>query len=97
MHATLRKLYSLTVLTVLAALRVHPRPRTTTVFAVRFERRRRGSRKKAREQKKEAPKPKKVYTDDDISTKKSDISLSDLPPLQRPPLRPQRTQQNPLP
>jgi len=31
--------------------------------------------KKAREQKKEAPKPKKVYTDDDISTKKSDISV----------------------
>jgi chromosome segregation ATPase len=31
--------------------------------------------RKAREQKKEAQKPKKVYTDDDISTKKSDISV----------------------
>lgn len=31
--------------------------------------------RKAQEQKKEAPKPKKVYTDDDISTKKSDISV----------------------
>ena len=31
--------------------------------------------RKAKEQKKEAPKPKKVYTDDDISTKKSDISV----------------------
>lgn len=31
--------------------------------------------RKAQEKKKEAPKPKKVYTDDDISTKKSDISV----------------------
>src|SRR5262249_62378126 len=31
--------------------------------------------RKAKEQKKEAPKSKKVYTDDDISTKKSDISV----------------------
>src|SRR3981189_1987591 len=31
--------------------------------------------RKAREEKKEAPKPKKVYTEDDISTKKSDISV----------------------
>src|SRR3981189_2523996 len=30
--------------------------------------------RKAREEKKEAPKPKKVYTEDDISTNKSDIS-----------------------
>ena len=31
--------------------------------------------RKAKEQKKDAPKPKKVYTDEDISTKKSDISV----------------------
>lgn len=31
--------------------------------------------RRAQEKKKEAPKPKKVYTDDDISTKKSDISV----------------------
>src|SRR5258705_2927947 len=31
--------------------------------------------RKAREEKKETPKPKKVYTEDDISTKKSDISV----------------------
>src|SRR5262249_10487153 len=31
--------------------------------------------RKAREEKKDAPKPKKVYTQDDISTKKSDISV----------------------
>ncbi|GAC1641247.1 MAG: hypothetical protein NVS9B14_22890 [Candidatus Acidiferrum sp.] len=31
--------------------------------------------RKAQEQKKDAPKPKKVYTEDDISTKKSDISV----------------------
>ena len=31
--------------------------------------------RKAKEQKKDAPKPKKVYTEDDISTTKSDISV----------------------
>jgi glucose/arabinose dehydrogenase len=31
--------------------------------------------RKAKEEKKDAPKPKKVYTEDDISTKKSDISV----------------------
>jgi len=31
--------------------------------------------RKAKEEKQNAPKPKKVYTDDDISTKKSDISV----------------------
>jgi chromosome segregation ATPase len=31
--------------------------------------------RKAQQEKKEAPKPKKVYTEDDISTKKSDISV----------------------
>ncbi len=31
--------------------------------------------RQAQEKKKDAPKPKKVYTDDDISTKKSDISV----------------------
>jgi len=35
--------------------------------------------RKAREDKKDAPKPKKVYTEDDISTKKSDISVVGTP------------------
>src|SRR5260221_8611781 len=40
--------------------------------------------KKAREQKKDAPKPKRVYTDDDLSTKKSDISVVGTAPAPAP-------------
>ena len=36
--------------------------------------------RKAKEEKKDNPKPKKVYTDDDISTKKSDVSVVGNPP-----------------
>ena len=36
--------------------------------------------RKTQQQKKDAPKPKRVYTDDDISTKKSDISVVGTPP-----------------
>jgi len=39
--------------------------------------------RKAREQKKDAPKPKKVYTDDDIVTKKTDISVVGTAPVQQ--------------
>src|SRR5215813_2233019 len=39
--------------------------------------------RKAREQKKDAPKPKKVYTDDDIVTKKTDISVLGTAPVQQ--------------
>lgn len=38
--------------------------------------------RKAKEEKQNAPKPKKVYTDDDISTKKSDISVVGTAPAQ---------------
>lgn len=39
--------------------------------------------RKAQEKKKDAPKPKKVYTEDDISTKKSDISVVGPAPAQQ--------------
>src|SRR5689334_10668030 len=38
--------------------------------------------RKAQEKKKDAPKPKKVYTEDDISVKKSDISVVGTAPVQ---------------
>lgn len=38
--------------------------------------------RKAQEKKKDAPKPKKVYTDDDITTKKNDISVVGQAPAQ---------------
>ncbi len=38
--------------------------------------------RKAQEKKKDAPKPKKVYTEDDINTKKSDISVVGPAPVQ---------------
>ena len=73
MHATLRKLSGLTLLAALVCIPARPQQQSSQQS---------GSSdpvaeaaKKAREQKKEAPKPKKVYTDDDISTKKSDISV----------------------
>lgn len=40
--------------------------------------------RKAQQQKKDAPKPKRVYTDDDMSTKKSDISVVGTPPAPAP-------------
>jgi chromosome segregation ATPase len=39
--------------------------------------------RKAQEKKKDAPKPKKVYTEDDINTKKSDISVVGPAPAQQ--------------
>jgi hypothetical protein len=39
--------------------------------------------RKAKEQKKDVPKPKKVYTDDDIVTKKTDISVVGTAPVQQ--------------
>src|SRR5262249_60408215 len=39
--------------------------------------------RKARGQKKDAPKPKKGYTDDDIVTKKTDISVVGTAPVQQ--------------
>jgi len=48
--------------------------------------------RKAKEQKKDAPKPKRVYTDDDIVTKKSDISIVGTAPVQQDPAA---TQSNP--
>ena len=39
--------------------------------------------RKAKEQKKDAPKPKKVYTDEDIVTKKTDISVVGTAPVQQ--------------
>jgi len=39
--------------------------------------------RKAKEQKKDAPKPKRIYTDDDIVTKKSDISVVGTAPVQQ--------------
>jgi len=78
MHATLRKLSGLTLLAALVCIPARPQQQSSQQS---------GSgdpvaeaAKKAREQKKEAPKPKKVYTDDDISTKKSDISVVGPPP-----------------
>ena len=72
MHATLRKLSGLTVLAALVCIPAHAQQQSSqsgSNDAVAE------AAKKAREQKKEAPKPKKVYTDDDISSKKSDISI----------------------
>jgi len=72
MHATLRKLSGLTLLAALVCIPAHAQQQSSqsgSNDAVAE------AAKKAREQKKEAPKPKKVYTDDDISTKKSDISV----------------------
>ena len=72
MHATLRKLSGLAVLAALVCVPAHAQQQSSqsgSNDAVAE------AAKKAREQKKEAPKPKKVYTDDDISTKKSDISI----------------------
>ena len=72
MHATLRKLSGLTVLAALVCIPARAQQQSSqsgSNDAVAE------AAKKAREQKKEAPKPKKVYTDDDISTKKSDISI----------------------
>jgi len=73
MHATLRKLSGLTVLAALVCIPAHAQQQSSqsgSNDAVAE------AAKKAREQKKEAPKPKKVYTDDDVtSTKKSDISV----------------------
>jgi len=72
MHATLRKLSGLTVLAALVCIPAHAQQQSSqsgSNDAVAE------AAKKAREQKKNAPKPKKVYTDDDISTKKSDISV----------------------
>ena len=73
MHATLRKLSGLTVLAALVCFPAHAQQQSSqsgSNDAVAE------AAKKAREQKKEAPKPKKVYTDDDVtSTKKSDISV----------------------
>jgi chromosome segregation ATPase len=73
MHATLRKLAGLTLLAALVCIPARPQQQSSQQS---------GSSdpvadaaRKAREQKKEAQKPKKVYTDDDISTKKSDISV----------------------
>src|SRR6267378_4584898 len=73
MHATLRKLSGLAVLAVLVCIPARARQESSQQSSS-------GdpvadAAKKAREQKKDAPKPKKVYTDDDISTKKSDISV----------------------
>lgn len=39
--------------------------------------------RKAKEQKKDAPKPKRVYTEDDIVTKKTDISVVGTAPVQQ--------------
>jgi len=72
MYATLRKLSGLTLLAALGCIPAHAQQQSSqsgSNDAVAE------AAKKAREQKKEAPKPKKVYTDDDISTKKSDISI----------------------
>jgi chromosome segregation ATPase len=72
MHATLRKLSGLTLLAALVCIPAHAQQessQSSSSDAVAE------AARKAREQKKEAQKPKKVYTDDDISTKKSDISV----------------------
>ena len=72
MYATLRKLSGLALLAALVCIPAHAQQQSSqsgSNDAVAE------AAKKAREQKKEAPKPKKVYTDDDISTKKSDISI----------------------
>jgi chromosome segregation ATPase len=73
MHATLRKLSGLAVLAALVCLPARAQQQSSQQSSS-------GdpvadAAKRAREQKKDAPKPKKVYTDDDISTKKSDISV----------------------
>src|SRR5256885_8906277 len=71
MHVTLRKLSGLTVLAALVCFPAHAQQSSQSGSNDAVAE----AAKKAREQKKEAPKPKKVYTDDDISTKKSDISI----------------------
>jgi len=72
MHATLRKLSGLTVLAALVCIPAHAQQQSSQSSSNDAVAE---AAKKARERKKDAPKPKKVYTDDDISTKKSDISV----------------------
>ncbi|HLZ12028.1 MAG TPA: hypothetical protein VKP58_05525 [Candidatus Acidoferrum sp.] len=73
MHATLRNLSGLTLLAALVCFPARAQQQSSqqsgTGDAVA------DAARKAKEEKKDAPKPKKIYTDDDISTKKSDISV----------------------
>ena len=81
MHTTLRRLSGMTLLAALVCLPARAQQQSQQS----------GSNdpvaeaaKKAREQKKDAPKPKRVYTDDDLSTKKSDISVVGTAPAPAP-------------
>jgi len=82
MHATQRKLFGLALLAALVCIparaQQQPSQQSGSNDAVAE------AAKKARDQKKDAPKPKKVYTDDDISTKKSDISVVGTAPTPAP-------------
>jgi chromosome segregation ATPase len=82
MHATLRKLSGLTILAALLCFPARAQQQSSQQS---------GSgdpvadaARKAKQEKKDAPKPKKIYTDDDISTKKSDISVVGTTPAPAP-------------
>jgi chromosome segregation ATPase len=80
-HTTLRKTVGLTLLALLVCIPARAQQQNsqqsgtgdTVADAAR----------KAQEKKKDAPKPKKVYTEDDINTKKSDISVVGPAPAQQ--------------
>jgi chromosome segregation ATPase len=79
MHATLRKLSGLTLLAALVCFPARAQQQSSQQSGT-------GdpvadAARKAKEEKKVAPKPKKIYTDDDISTKKSDISVVGTVPV----------------
>ncbi|HLK03037.1 MAG TPA: hypothetical protein VKT53_01255 [Candidatus Acidoferrum sp.] len=83
MHATLRKAFGLALLALLVCIPARAQQQSSQQS---------GSgdpvadaARKSKEEKKDAPKPKKVYTEDDIVTKKSDISVVGTAPVATPP------------
>jgi chromosome segregation ATPase len=80
-HTTLRKTLGLTLLALLVCIPARAQQQNSQQSGT-------GdpvadAARKAQEKKKDAPKPKKVYTEDDINTKKSDISVVGPAPAQQ--------------
>jgi chromosome segregation ATPase len=79
-HTTLRKTLGLGLLALLVCVPAHAQQQNSQQSGT-------GdpvadAARKAQEKKKDAPKPKRVYTEDDISVKKSDISVVGTAPVQ---------------
>lgn len=80
-HTTLRKTLGLTLLALLVCIPARAQQQNSQQSGT-------GdpvadAARKAQEKKKDSPKPKKVYTEDDINTKKSDISVVGPAPAQQ--------------